>query len=152
MFTAQKTQRPDLEAKAQEHAIKLLRDANWADREVWVDNRFHVRRLLGSSRSGCSVTAAAMRSRISASVLIDAVHPTILLGISQQSEQRDRHDCRRLLGIDVHIEELPTWFPTSEAVAEIRRQHPDLQPGNLYDNQGNGDVAAQVLYIESRSQ
>jgi pterin-4a-carbinolamine dehydratase len=155
MFMAQKTQRPDLEAKAQEHAVQLLRDADWADREVWVDNRFHVRRLLGWTAS--LGTDAEVRERIAAAITAQPqLLEPILLGISQQSEQRDRHDWSRLLGIDVHIEELPTWFPTTEVAAEIRRQYPDLQPVNLHDNQENGDdlqvLAVQVLYMESQSE
>jgi hypothetical protein len=155
MFMAQKTQRTDLESKAQEYAVKLLRDANWAHRDLWVENRFHVRYLLGWTASlGAD---DEVRERIAAAIAAEPqLLEPILLGISQQSEQRDREDWSRLLGIDVHIENLPTWFPVSEVAAEVRRQHPNLEPAELYDPRESGDdfrrLATQVLYIDSRSE
>jgi hypothetical protein len=154
MFTAKKAQRSDLEEKAQEHAVQLLRDTNWANREVWVDNRFHMRQLLGWTASVTSddevrdhVTAAITEQR-------DLLEP-ILLGVSQQTEQRDREDWSRLLGIGVPIEDVPAWFPTSVVAAEIRRQHPDLLPVDQHSTTGDSDLtcdlAAQLLAIESRS-
>ena len=78
----------------------------------------------------------------------------ILIGISQQSERYDWNDWNRLLGIDIHIRDLPDWFPTPAVVAEIRRQYPALQEAGRYDIQENGDqtreLAAQILYIESQ--
>jgi hypothetical protein len=66
-------------------------------------------------------------------------HP-ILLGVSQQTEQRDRNDWNRLLGI---------------VAAEIRRQYPDLQAADRRSITGDSDVTrgltAQVLAIESQS-
>jgi hypothetical protein len=154
MLMAQETQRPNLEAKAREHAVRLLRDANWADRKVWTDNRFHMRRLLGWTAS--ISTEAEVRARIAATIEAEPqLLEPLLLGISEQSEQRDNQDWSRLLRIDVHIENPPAWFPTAEVAAEIRCQHPDLQPANRYENEGNGDdfskLAAQILYINSRA-
>jgi hypothetical protein len=154
MFMAEKTQRPDLEAKAREHAVQLLRDTDWANREVWVDNRFHMRQLLGWTASVTSDDE--VRERVAAALTghPDLLEP-ILLGVSQQTEQRDRNDWSRLLGIDIHLEEVPAWFPTSIVAAEIRRQYPDLQAADRHTITGDSDVtrdlAAQVLAIESRS-
>lgn len=66
----------------------------------------------------------------------------VLRRISEQSEQRDNQDWSRLLGIDVRIENPPAWFPTAEVAAEIRCQHPDLQPVSKYENDGNGTISA----------
>ena len=153
MLMAEKTQRPDLEAKAREKAIRLLGEAEWAARAVWVDNKFQMRRLLGWAASVS--TEDGVRERIAAVV---AGQPelleSILVGISQQAEQRDRDDWSRLLRIDVHIEDLPGWFPTSVIAAEIRRQYPDLQAATRHASQENEDeiqaLAAHVLDIDSR--
>jgi hypothetical protein len=155
MFMAKKTQRSDLEAKALAAATQLLHDADWADRTIWIDNRFHIRRLLGWTAS--ISTETAVRDHLAA-VLTEQpdLLDVILLGMSQQSEQRSRHDWSRVLGVDSHIEDLPAWFPTTSVAAEIRRQHPDLHPANQYedkeDSEGVRKLATQVLYIESRSQ
>lgn len=154
MFMAKKTQRSDLEEKAQGHAFRLLRDTDWANREVWVDNRFHVRQLLGWTASVTSDDE--VRDRVTAAITEqpDLLEP-ILLGISQQSEQRDREDWSRLLGIDIHIEDVPAWFPTSVVAAEIRRRYPDLQAADRRSTTGDSDLArdlaARVLAIQSRS-
>jgi hypothetical protein len=97
-----------------------------------------------------------VRDRVAAAITDqpDLLEP-ILLGVSQQAEQRDRNDWSRLLGIDIHIEDAPTWFPTAIITAEIRRQYPDLQVADRHSTTGGSDVtrdlAAQVLAIESRS-
>lgn len=154
MFMAEKTQRPDLEAKAREHAVQLLRDTDWANREVWVDNRFHMRQLLGWTAS--VTTNDEVRDRVASAITEqpDLLEP-ILLGVSQQAEQYDLNDWSRRLGIEIHIENAPVWFPASVVAAEIRRQYPDLQTADRYSTVGDGDVtrdlAAQVLSIESRS-
>lgn len=154
LLIAKKTQRSDLEEKAQEHAVQLLRDTDWANCEVWVDNRFHVRQLLGWTASVTSDDK--VRDHVTAAITeqSDLLEP-ILLGISQQTEQRDREDWSRLLGIDIHIEDVPAWFPTSVVAAEIRRQYPDLQAADrrstTSDSDLTRDLAAQVLAIQSRS-
>ncbi|TDC10864.1 hypothetical protein E1267_02595 [Nonomuraea longispora] len=154
MFVAKETQRPDHEEKAREHATRLLREADWADQTIWVVNRLHVRRLLGWTAS--ISTAHEVRERIAMSLSgRPELLESILLGISQQSEQRDRNDWSRLLGIDVHVEDLPAWFPTSVVVAEIRRQYPDLTAASRYDGPEDKNqiwkLASQILYIDSRS-
>lgn len=154
MFMAAKTQRPQLEAKAREHATRLLRDADWTEQSVWVDNRYHVRPLLAWTAS--LSTDQEVRADIEAA-LND--HPELLepiiSGVSQLSEQRDIEDFARVLGIDVHIEDLPDWFPRSVVVAEIRRQFPDLNAVRSDDNQdheeGTRRLAAQILHIDSRA-
>lgn len=154
MFMAEKTQRPGLEARAREHAVQLLRDTDWSNREVWVDNRFHMRKLLGWTASVTSDNE--VRDRVAAAITDqpDLLEP-ILLGVSLQAEQRDRDDWSRLLGIEIHIEEAPAWFPTSIFAAEIRRQYPDLQAADRHSTARDREVtrylAAQVLSIESRS-
>jgi pterin-4a-carbinolamine dehydratase len=154
MLTAESTQREDLRGKARHQVVQLLRDADWAKREAWVDNRFHVRRLLGWTAS--VTTDEEVRARIGAVITSqpDLLEP-ILLGISQYSERRDNNDWSQRLGVDVYIAELPSWLPISAMVAEIRRQYPDLQAADRYaDTEGGNrtrELAAQVLHIESRS-
>jgi hypothetical protein len=125
MFVAKKTQRPDLEAKASEHATRLLREADWADQAIWVENRLQVRRLLGWTAS-ISSTDHEIRERIAISLTgrPELLEP-ILLAISQQSEQRDRNDWSRLLGIDVHVEDLPAWFPRPSSLPKFGVNIPD---------------------------
>lgn len=154
MFMAEKTQQADLEEKAREHAVQLLRDASWDDLEVWVDNKFHVRRLLGWTAS--ISTDSEVRERIATAVTEQPeLLEMILVGISQQSEEHDRNDWSQLLGIDVHIENLPAWFPTAVVAAEIRRRYPDLEAASRYDNHEYEDqlrrLAAQILGIASRA-
>ncbi|MFG2445004.1 hypothetical protein ACGFQG_19230 [Nocardia fluminea] len=154
MFIAERTQRPELETKALGHAVQLLRNIDWTHHDVWVDNRFYVRQLLGWTAS--VTTDEDVRDRIAAAITEqpDLLKP-ILLGVSQQTEQRDRNDWNRLLGIGIHVKDLPPWFPTAVVASEIRRQYPDLQPADRYTTTSDGDVArgiaAQVLDIESRS-
>jgi hypothetical protein len=83
---------------AREHAVRLLRDANWTDRDVWVGNRFQMRRLLGLTAS--TSTDDEVRKRIATAVAAEQPEllEPILVGISQKSEQRDRTDWR-LLGV-----------------------------------------------------
>jgi len=153
MFMAEKTQRSDLEARAREHVIQLLRGTAWADREVWTDNKFHMRQLLGWAAS--VTTEEEVRDRLAAAIT-EQPHllEPILIGVSQQAEQHDRDDFSRLLGIDTFIEGVPTWFPTSAVAAEIRRQYPDLRPADRHSTTGEGDIArdlaAHVLFIESQ--
>jgi hypothetical protein len=154
MLVAKETQRPNLEAKAREHAVRLLRDAGWADRKIWIDNRFHMRRLLGWAASISS--EAEVRARIAAAIEAEPqLVELVLVGISEQSEQRDNQDWSRLLGIDVHIENPPAWFPTAQVAAVIRCQYPDLQPVSRYENEAHRDdfhkLAAQLLYIDSHA-
>jgi hypothetical protein len=154
MFMAEKSQRPDLEERAQAHAMRLLRDTEWADPAVWVDNKFHMRRLLAWAASVS--TDAEVRESIAAALAREPnLLDLILIGVSQQSEQYDSGDWSRLLGINVYIEDLPAWFPTSAVAIEVRRQYPDLQAATRHDNQENTNqtrvLAAQLLDVESRS-
>ncbi|MGA4786741.1 hypothetical protein [Nocardia sp. AB354] len=152
MFMAETTQRPDLEATARKHAVRLLRDTDWSTREVWVDNRFQTRRLLDWTAS--VTNDDEVRERVAAAI---TDHPEllepILLGVSQQTEQLIQSRWGRLES-SLYIKDVPTWFPTSIVAAEIRRQYPGLQAADRHSVTGNGDVirelAAQVLFAESR--
>lgn len=154
MFMAETTRRPYLEAAAQDHAQRLLRDADWSDQPAWEDNRFQVRRLLGWTAS--ISTADEVRDRIAAAATArpELLEP-VLLGISEYSERRHRDDWSTLLGIDSHIETLPAWFPTSIVAAQIRRRYPDLKAAHPRDSSTEEDqtreLAAQVLRIEAHS-
>jgi hypothetical protein len=153
MLMAEKAQRPNLEERARDHAIQLLRDSDWANRAVWEDNRFQMRRLLGWAASAS--TEDEVRDRLAAAVAgqPDLLEP-ILVGISQHAEQRDQDDWSQLLAIEVRIEDLPAWFPAAVIATEIRRQYPDLPattPHHTQDHEGTTpELAAQVLDIESR--
>ncbi len=154
MFMAEKTQRSDLKAKAREHVIQLVRDIDWASRDVWVDNVFHVRKLLDLAASVGSDDE--VRDRLAAAITgqPDLLEP-ILSGVSQVAEQLNPDDWSQSIGIDIHIEDVPAWFPTSIVAAEIRRQYPDLQAADRHSTTRDGDVtrdlAAQVLAIEPQS-
>jgi hypothetical protein len=125
MFVAEKTQRPDLEAKAREHAVRLLRDANWVDRQVWVDNRFHVRRLLGwtaavNSSKSSSVTSTVRPSRSASRRSSDdwpvASRPSVSCRLPSSRRRRRSSERRIASGLDARrrcstVRAKPTVFP-----------------------------------------
>jgi hypothetical protein len=127
-------------------------DIDWASRGVWVDNMFHMRKLLDLAASVGS--GDEVRDRLAAAITgqPDLLEP-ILSGISRVAEQLNPDDWSQLIGIDIHIEDVPAWFPTSIVAAEIRRQYPDLQAADRHsttrDDDVTRDLAAQVLSIES---
>ena len=120
MFLARKTERPELETKARQHATQLLHDADWTDQTVWVDNRNHVRSIFAWTASVS--TDDEVHERIAEALASQpALLEPIIIGVSAQSEQ---YDLDGGVSVDVHIKELPPWFPVSAVAAEIRRRYP----------------------------
>lgn len=149
--TAKETQRSNLARRAGERAVRRLRDADWANRTTWIDNKFQARRLLGLT--ALTANDDEVRERITTAITErPELLEWILIGISQQSEE---HHGGGLIRIDIHVEDLPSWFPTSIIAAEIRRQHPNLAAVNHRNNARTSEdqtlrLAANILSIDSR--
>lgn len=152
MFVARDKQRLSLGKRAEDKAVHLLQTADWTSPQVWMDNRFHVRNLMGWAAS--TTDDATIHSQITDAL---AAHPILLqpivYGISTQLENRDPNDSRRLIGITVHIREVPPWFPTEAVASEIRRQYPDILPSKEHCELEAANefpiLAAQLLYLEA---
>jgi hypothetical protein len=126
---AKETGRPALESEANRHAIDMLLSADWTGREIWVENRFQARRLLGFTASVSSESEVS--EHISNAIANNpALLEPILLGACSHIEERDSQDWSNVIGLRMSLAEPPFWFPTTAIAAEIRRQFPDLRSGD----------------------
>lgn len=154
LFGAKESERPDVEKYAKDKIVGLLGDADWASADLWVENRFHMRRLLAWTAS--TTTDDAVRDQVAAAL---AAHPQLLepivLAISTQRESLDQENRSELLGIESHIGDLPTWLPTGEVASQIRTQYPDLLSTDRATKLGGDDefleLARQFLHMSLSS-
>lgn len=125
MFVSQEAGRSELCDTAHQHARRLLLDADWSAREIWVQNRLHIRSLLNltaSLRSEAEVLNIVETALTADGSLLDP----ILRGVSEYREHRRLDDMRQLVGTSNEITNLPKWFPASAVERAIRCQYPDL--------------------------
>lgn len=152
MLAARDKQRLGLEKRAEDKVVHLLQAADWTSPQVWMDNRFHVRNLMGWAAS--TTDDAIIRSQISDALAAQPILlQPIIHGISTQMEKRHPNDSRRLIGITVHIRDAPPWFPMEDVASEIRRQYPDILPSKEHCELDAANefsiLAAQLLYLEA---
>jgi len=153
MRTAEDAGRQDLSAKTKEDAFRLLEAEGWRNLQVWTENEFYVKLLLGLT---AEVTSHDQVQHTIATALDNNsdLLPRILDGIVQWSEQRSIDDFSNVLGIRRLIGCLPLWIPAQRIVDEIREQLPDLTPAADEDDDGHHDTdfrrfAAHVLRVAS---
>ncbi|WP_433678046.1 hypothetical protein [Nocardia sp. CA-119907] len=153
MFMAEQTNRAELYEKASHHLTQLLIGADWADRDLWVENRHYVRLLLSFTASISS--DAEVGGLVEAALEADSsLLEPILEGVSEHEELRDSQNLHQVIAIVTRISDVPAWFPTSAVARAIRFHYPDLSPddrGSLNDGSETLRLATQLLDIDSRA-
>lgn len=154
MFVARETGRLQLETQAMDKTVELLGGTDWASIDIWVENRFHMVKLLNWAASVS--TTEGVKSQIAAAL---AAQPKLLvpivLAVSTQSEVLDPEDYTVLRGIYSRIRELPEWLPTADVLAQIRTQYSQLLPSDRPADLGSEAeftaLAQHLLYVLSAS-
>jgi hypothetical protein len=115
---------------------------------VWVDNKYHMKSLLGMT---ASISSNAEVRTATATALADNpdLLPLMLHAIAQWAEHLDSRTWQRK-GIGTTLEVLPPWFPTDEIVAEIKKQMVDLQPAHDEDGDEQLDEAHRLASLVLR--
>lgn len=150
MFMARETGRVQLETQAMNKTVELLGGTDWTSTDIWVENRFHMVKLLNWAASVS--TTEGVRSQITAAL---AAQPKLLvpivLAVSTQSEVLDPEDYTVLRGIYSRIRELPEWLPTADVLTQIRTQYSQLLPSDRPTSLGDEDeftaLAQHLLYV-----
>lgn len=152
-IVADKADRDELAAVAQNRAAQLLAEADWTDLHTWTDNSPHTRRLLG--RSASLATPESVSSRISTALDQNGdLLPSVLEAMASWQENRDFFDGSKLLGVSQTIDDIAPWFPLARIAAEIRDRLPDIEPSRDDEDDRYQDAtqnfAAHVLRIHAK--